>query len=71
MAMLDSLKDPNTGKIKTPILISLVGAGGLLAFLVLKGGGSSTTTSAGQSSPLTPDLTGLQAALQSLAANQG
>src|ERR1035437_5500121 len=66
MALLDSIKDPNTGKIKTPILISLVGAGGLMAYLVLKGGSSGTTTSAGQSSPLTPDLTGLQTALQSL-----
>lgn len=71
MALLDSIKDPNTGKIKTPILISLVGAGGLVLFLVMKGSGSGTTTSAGQSSPLTPDLTGLQTALQGLAANGG
>jgi hypothetical protein len=68
MAMLDSIKGPD-GQIKKPILISLVGAGGLLAYLALKGGGS--TTSTGQSSALTPDLTGLQTALDNLLANQG
>ena len=69
MPMLDSLKDEN-GKLKKPILISLIGAGGLLGYLMLsKGSSGSTTTSAGQSSPLTPDLTGLQTALQSLGQN--
>src|ERR1035437_5109339 len=65
MPMLDGLKDEN-GKIKKPILISLIGAGGLLGYLMLSKGTSGTTTSAGQSSPLTPDLTALQTALQSL-----
>lgn len=69
MAMLDSIKGPD-GQIKKPILISLVGAGGLLAYLALKGG-SGSTTSTGQSSALTPDLTGLQTALDNLLANQG
>src|ERR1035437_6881876 len=70
MAIMDSLKDEN-GKLKKPILISLIGAGGLLAYLMLSKGSSGTTTSAGQSSPLTPDLTGLQTALQGLAAGGG
>jgi hypothetical protein len=68
MPMLDSIKGPD-GQIKKPILISLIGAGGLLAYLALKGG--SSTTSTGQSSALTPDLTGLQTALDNLLANQG
>jgi hypothetical protein len=70
MAIMDSLKDEN-GKLKKPILISLIGAGGLLAYLMLSKGSGGTTTSAGQSSPLTPDLTGLQTALQGLAAGGG
>src|ERR1035437_6205620 len=70
MAIMDSLKDEN-GKLKKPILISLIGAGGLLAYLMLSKGSSGTTTSAGQSSALTPDLTGLQTALQGLAAGGG
>ena len=41
MSMLDSIKDPNTGKIKTPILISLIGAGGLVAYLFISGKGTS------------------------------
>ena len=43
MPILDSIKGPD-GKIKKPILFSLIGAGGLLAYLALKGGSGSTTS---------------------------
>src|ERR1035437_5395292 len=69
MPILDSIKGPD-GQIKKPILISLIGAGGLLAYLMLSKGGSSTT-STGQSSALTPDLTGLQTGLDALLSDQG
>ena len=72
MPNLDSLKDPNTGKIKTPVLIAGVGGIGLFAFLMMSGKGSSGgASSVGQSSPLTPDLTGLQDALKGLAGGSG
>lgn len=67
--MLDSIKDPNTGKIKTPILISIIGAVGLVVFLFMSKGSVGGVTATGQSSPLTPDLTGLQDALKGLASN--
>lgn len=69
MAILDSLKDPATGQIKKPILYSLIGGAGLFAYLLLHKGGVSGAVSTGQTTPLTPDLTGLQDALKTLAGN--
>lgn len=68
MAILDSIKDPQTGQIKKPILYSLIGGGALLVFLLLKGKGSAVPglASTGQTTPLTPDLTGLQDAIKNL-----
>ena len=68
MSALDSIKDPNTGKIKKPILISMIGAGGLVVYLLISSK-SGETTANGQSSSLTPDLTGLQDALRSASNN--
>lgn len=72
--MFESLKDPNTGQLKKPILISMVVAGGLVLFLLIrgKGSGSSGVVSTGLTTPLTPDLTGLADALKKLnQSNQG
>lgn len=66
--MLEQLKDEN-GQLKKPVLISLIGAAGLVGYLILHGKG--TSSSSGQSSPLTPDLTGLQTALQGLGGGGG
>ena len=65
--MLESLKDEN-GQIKKPILIAGLGGAGIIGLLLLKGGGSSSgVSSTGQTTPLTPDLTGLQSAITALA----
>lgn len=67
--MLEQFKDEN-GQLKKPILISLIGAGGLVVYLLWKNS-SSSTTSTGQSTALTPDLTGLQTAIDSLGSGAG
>lgn len=70
MAILDSIKDPSTGQIKKPILYSLLGGGALFAYLLLKGG-SGGTSSTGQTTALTPDLSGLQDAIKGLMGGAG
>ena len=64
--MLESLKDEN-GALKKPVLFSLIGAAGLVGYLILKGGGISGASSQSSSSPLTPDLSALQTAIDDLA----
>uniref|UniRef100_A0A6M3LME5 Uncharacterized protein n=1 Tax=viral metagenome TaxID=1070528 RepID=A0A6M3LME5_9ZZZZ len=71
MSALDSIKDPNTGKIKTPILIAGVGGVGLFALLMLSGKGGGGTTATGLSTELTPDLSALQDALKGLGGGGG
>lgn len=69
--MLESLKDPNTGQLKKPVLISLIGGAGLFAYLMFSSKGSSGASSVGQSSPLTPELALLQDALKGLTSSSG
>jgi hypothetical protein len=69
MLSFDSIKDPNTGKLKTPILIALIGAVGFIGFLLLSKK-SSGVTSGGQSSGLTPALNDLGAAIAGLATDE-
>jgi hypothetical protein len=69
MLSFDKIKDPNTGKLKTPILIALIGAVGFVGFLLLSKK-SSGVTSGGQSSGLTPALNDLGAAIAGLATDE-
>ena len=68
MAILDSLKDPNTGQIKKPILFSMIGAGGLVTYLLFKG---KTTAGVSQTGQPALDLSGLTNAIQGMAGGSG
>ena len=70
MGLLDNIRDEN-GQIKKPILFSMIGAGGLLAYMFLKGGGTPAVVATGQTSALTPDLGGLANAIKGLSGGGG
>lgn len=70
MPILDSIKDPSTGKIKPVVLIAGGGIGLVALFLVAgngSGGSSGGVVSGGQSSGNTEGLADLEAAIQGLA----
>ena len=65
MGLLDNIKDEN-GQIKKPILFSLVGATGLVGYMMLSNRGQPAVIASGASSGLTPDLSALADALKGL-----
>src|SRR5450830_555716 len=68
MPILDSIKDPATGQIKKPILFSMIGGGGLVAYLLFKGKATAGVSQTGQPAL---DLSGLASALNDLAGGGG
>lgn len=71
MPIMDTLKDPKTGKIKPVWIIAFVGIGGVALLLLLGRGGSKDGTPInGQSSDVTGSLGALEQLLQQLLGNQ-